>query len=78
MVTFNYTAVSSVGGLISGFVPSLNNLPENYKIADALVNNSDNAATVTYSITAVANGAQQWSRLFKPSSGCRCCSYRRA
>lgn len=58
VVTFNYTAVSSVGGLISGFVPALNNLPENYKIEDALVNNSDNPATVTYSITAVANGAK--------------------
>ncbi|MBX2917094.1 MAG: gliding motility-associated C-terminal domain-containing protein [Cyclobacteriaceae bacterium] len=58
VVTFNYTAVSSVGGLISGFVPALSNLPENYKIADALVNNSDAPATVTYSITAVANGAK--------------------
>ncbi|MEQ1585104.1 MAG: PKD-like domain-containing protein, partial [Cyclobacteriaceae bacterium] len=58
VVTFNYTAVSSVGGLISGFVPALNNLPENYKIEDALVNNSDNPATVTYSISAVANGAR--------------------
>jgi gliding motility-associated-like protein len=58
VVTFNYTAVSSVGGLISGFVPALNNLPENYKIGDALVNNSDNPATVTYSISAVANGAR--------------------
>ena len=58
LITFNYTAVSSVGGLISGFVPSLNSLPENYKIEDALVNNSDNPATVTYSVTAVANGAR--------------------
>lgn len=58
VITFNYTAVSSVGGLISGFVPVLSNLPENYKIADVLVNNSDTPATVTYSITAVANGAK--------------------
>jgi gliding motility-associated-like protein len=58
VITFNYTAVSSVGGLISGFVPSLNSLPENYKITDALVNNSDNPATVTYSVTANANGAR--------------------
>jgi gliding motility-associated-like protein len=58
VVTFNYTAVSSVGGLISGFVPSLNSLPEFYKITDALVNNSDNPATVTYTITANANGAK--------------------
>ncbi len=64
VVTFNYTAVSSVGGLISGFVPSLNNLPENYKIEDALVNNSDNPATVTYSITAVANGAKNGAGCF--------------
>ncbi|MBX2901555.1 MAG: gliding motility-associated C-terminal domain-containing protein [Cyclobacteriaceae bacterium] len=58
VITFNYTAVSSVGGLISGFVPALNNLPHNYKIQDVLVNNSDTPATVTYSITAVANGAK--------------------
>lgn len=58
VITFNYTAVSSVGGQISGFVPVLSNLPENYKITDALVNNSDAPATVTYSITAVANGAK--------------------
>ncbi|MBL7871313.1 MAG: gliding motility-associated C-terminal domain-containing protein [Cyclobacteriaceae bacterium] len=58
VITFNYTAVSSVGGLISGFVPSLNSLPENYKITDALVNNSDNPATVTYTITANANSAR--------------------
>lgn len=57
-ITFNYTAVSSVGGLISGFVPAANNLPENYKIEDALVNNSDNPETVTYSITAMALGAK--------------------
>lgn len=57
-INFNYTAVSSVGGLISGFVPAANNLPEGYKIEDALVNNSDNPATVTYSFTAVANGAK--------------------
>ncbi|MBN8650146.1 MAG: gliding motility-associated C-terminal domain-containing protein [Cytophagales bacterium] len=58
VITFNYTAVSSVGGQMSGFVPALSNLPENYKITDALVNNSDAPATVTYSITAVANGAK--------------------
>lgn len=58
VITFNYTAVSSVGGLISGFVPSLNSLPEFYKIEDALVNNSNNPATVTYTVTAVANGAR--------------------
>ncbi len=57
-ISFSYTAVSSVGGLISGFLPSANNLPENFKIADALVNNSDNPATVTYSISAFANGAR--------------------
>jgi len=58
VITFNYTAVSSAGGLVSGFVPVLSNLPENYKIADVLVNNDDAPATVTYSITAVANGAK--------------------
>lgn len=58
VITFNYTAVSSAGGLVSGFVPVLSNLPENYKITDALVNNDDTPATVTYSITAVANGAK--------------------
>lgn len=57
-ITFNYTAVSSIGGQITGFVPALNNLPLNYKITDNLVNNSNSAATVTYTITPVANGAK--------------------
>ena len=57
-ITFNYTAVSSVGGLISGFVPSVSSLPAGTKITDSLVNNSPHPATVTYSIMAIANGAQ--------------------
>jgi gliding motility-associated-like protein len=57
-ITFNYTATSSVGGLISGFIPSVSNLPAGSVITDSLVNNSPNPATVTYSIMAIANGAQ--------------------
>lgn len=62
-ITFNYTAVSSIGGQMTGFLPALNNLPLNYKITDNLVNNSNSTATVTYTITPVANGA-------KSGSGC--------
>ncbi len=58
VISFNYTAVSSVGGLISGFVPSATNLPANSKITDNLINNSASPATVTYTVTAVANGAK--------------------
>lgn len=57
-ITFNYTAVSSIGGQMTGFVPAISNLPLNYKITDNLVNNSDNVATLTYNITPVANGAK--------------------
>lgn len=57
-ITFNYTAVSSVGAQITGFVPSLTNLAAGYRIQDALVNNSNNSATVTYTITPVAAGAK--------------------
>ena len=57
-ITFNYTAVSSVGGQMTGFVPALNNLPNGYKITDNLVNNSNSVATLTYTITPVANGAK--------------------
>jgi gliding motility-associated-like protein len=57
-VTFSYTATSSIGGQISGFVAAASNLPVNTKIADNLVNGSSNPATVTYSITAIANGAR--------------------
>lgn len=57
-ITFNYTAVSSIGGQITGFVPALNNLPLGYRITDNLVNNSNTTAFVTYTITPVANGAK--------------------
>ena len=49
--------------MISGFVPSASNLSANSKITDNLVNNSSSPATVTYTITPVANGA-------KAGSGC--------
>ncbi|MCO5272639.1 MAG: gliding motility-associated C-terminal domain-containing protein [Cyclobacteriaceae bacterium] len=58
VITFNYTAVSSIGGQMTGFVPALNNLPLGYKITDNLVNNSNSVATVTYTIIPVANGAK--------------------
>jgi gliding motility-associated-like protein len=57
-ITFNYTAVSSVGNLVTGFVPALNSLPEGYIISDALINNDNAPATVTYTITPRANGAK--------------------
>jgi gliding motility-associated-like protein len=57
-ISFNYTAVSSVGGLITGFIPAASNLQINSTIADNLVNNSNNPATVTYQITPIANGAK--------------------
>ncbi len=57
VITFNYTAVSSVGTQITGFVPALSGLAENYKITDNLVNSSNAPATVTYTITPVAAGA---------------------
>lgn len=56
VITFNYTAVSSIGTQITGFVPALNGLAENYKITDNLVNASNSPATVTYTITPVASG----------------------
>ncbi|WP_343034176.1 PKD-like domain-containing protein [Fulvivirga lutimaris] len=67
VITFNYTAVSSIGGQLSGFQPVANNLPLGHKIEDNLVNNSDNAATVTYTITAVANGAKSGAGCTGPS-----------
>ncbi|MEQ8241771.1 PKD-like domain-containing protein [Fulvivirga sp.] len=67
VITFNYTAVSSIGGQLSGFQPVANNLPLGHKIEDNLVNNSDNAATVTYTITAVANGAKSGAGCSGPS-----------
>ncbi len=62
-ITFNYTAVSSIGAQITGFVPALTNLAAGYRIQDALVNNSNSSAFVTYTITPVAAGA-------KSGSGC--------
>jgi gliding motility-associated-like protein len=60
-ITFSYTAVSSVGGQLTGFIPAASNLPANTKITDNLVNSSSNPATVIYSITAIANGAKNGS-----------------
>jgi gliding motility-associated-like protein len=59
-ITFNYTAVSSLGTQITGFVPSLTNLAAGYHITDNLVNTSNTAvgAFVTYTITPVASGAR--------------------
>ncbi len=58
LVTFNYTAVSSMIGptaQIGGFSSGLGNLPEGYAITDALVNTSNTPGTVTYTITPIAN-----------------------
>jgi gliding motility-associated-like protein len=57
VITFNYTAVSSIGTQITGFVPALSGLAEGYKITDNLVNTSNSPATVTYTITPIAAGA---------------------
>src|SRR6185503_17814809 len=59
VITFNYTAAITAGSSTSGFIPSgLTNLPQNYVIADNLVNTSNAVSTVTYTITPVANGAR--------------------
>ncbi len=57
-ISFSYLASSSIGGQLSGFVPSVTNLPSGAVIADNLLNSSDNSADVTYSITPVADGAR--------------------
>lgn len=56
-ITFNYTASAS-SGLITGFVPVLNNLANGHDIIDNLANNGDSPGTVTYLVTPVANGAK--------------------
>ncbi|MBL6449492.1 gliding motility-associated C-terminal domain-containing protein [Fulvivirga sp. 29W222] len=56
-VTFNYSAVAS--GAVTGFIPALNNLPENFVIAHTLVNNDNTPQTVTYTITPVASAANE-------------------
>ncbi|CAN5261349.1 hypothetical protein BH09BAC3_BH09BAC3_22840 [soil metagenome] len=58
VITFSYTAVSSIGAQMSGFVPALSNLAAGYRITDNLVNNSNAPAFVTYTITPIANGAR--------------------
>ncbi|MDZ4714331.1 MAG: PKD-like domain-containing protein [Cytophagales bacterium] len=57
-ITFNYTASALPAGSITGFFPALSNLAAGYKITDNLINNTNSPATVTYNITAVANGAR--------------------
>ncbi|MBS1490739.1 MAG: gliding motility-associated C-terminal domain-containing protein [Bacteroidetes bacterium] len=55
-ISFSYTATSSIGGSLSGFTPSISNLPPG-TIQDNLVNVSNAPGNVTYKITAVSNGA---------------------
>lgn len=57
-ISFNYLASSSIGGQLSGFIPSVSNLPTGAVIADNLPNISNSSADVTYSVTPVANGAR--------------------
>jgi gliding motility-associated-like protein len=57
-ISFNYAVTSSVGGQLSGFVPSVSNLPGGTIIADILLNISNNPADATYSVTPVASGAK--------------------
>ncbi|MBS1557631.1 MAG: gliding motility-associated C-terminal domain-containing protein [Bacteroidetes bacterium] len=55
-ISFSYTATSNIGGSLSGFTPSISNLPPG-SIQDNLVNVSNAPGNVTYKITAVSNGA---------------------
>jgi gliding motility-associated-like protein len=57
-ITFDYIATSTPIGAITGFLVSQSSLPRLASIADKLVNNSDNVATVTYTITPKALGAK--------------------
>lgn len=57
-ITFDYSAVSSPVGAVTGFLISQSNLPELTVINDKLVNTSNNVATVTYTITPKALGAK--------------------
>ncbi len=57
-ITFDYTAVSSPIGAVTGFFPAQSNLPKLFVIADKLVNGTNNVATVTYTITPKALGAK--------------------
>lgn len=57
-ITFDYTAVSTPPGAVTGFFPAQANLPRLYVITDKLVNNTNAVATVTYTITPKAVGAK--------------------
>ncbi len=52
VVTFKFTATATGG--VTGFTPSASGLPDNYVIADVLVNPTDSPQTVTYTITPVS------------------------
>jgi len=57
-ITFNYSASLTSGTGTTGFTTiTLSNLPQGAQITDNLVNTSNSVATVTYNVTAVANGA---------------------
>jgi gliding motility-associated-like protein len=57
-ITFDYTAVATPPGSVTGFFPAQANLPINFVITDRLVNNTNAVATVTYTITPKAVGAK--------------------
>ncbi len=52
LIAFRFTA-SATGG-VTGFTPNASGLPNNYVIADNLVNPTDSPQTVTYTITPVS------------------------
>jgi PKD-like domain len=60
VITFDYDAVSSPPGAVTGFLAGQRNLPPT-TIADKLVNSSNGVATVAYSITPRALGAKNGS-----------------
>jgi gliding motility-associated-like protein len=56
-ISFNYSSVST-SLLVSGYSPTVNNLPNPSVIDDFFVNNSNNHQTVTFTVTPRAPGAK--------------------
>ncbi|MFN8807672.1 MAG: beta strand repeat-containing protein [Bacteroidota bacterium] len=67
-ITFDYTAVATPPGSVTGFFPAQANLPINFVITDRLVNNTNAVATVTYTITPKAVGAKGGVGCIAPTS----------
>ena len=67
-ITFDYTAVSTPLGAVTGFFLAQANLPRLSIIADKLVNNTNNVALVSYTITPKAVGAKGGVGCVAPTS----------